>query len=724
MKKTAITLLVVSAITLLSSCKTTQEDASSQREGILTISLLADTTSQTIQAGRATADAVPSKAYDPTLLDDYTVDIYKDGQLYKNYPRFADMPLSLTLPEGNYKICAAKGELLPAAWESPHYAGSRDQISIREGKPVNATVTVTQANARVTVSFNEEGFPLLYDSYDAVLSTEHMGNDSLIYGSDETRAAHFMAEEEGTPLNITLRVTRKGSGIAYRIVPEELPRIKPRHDMHITFNTDDASVTGVGSITVQVDNTVTEIPMTISVPGTMLPKPAPEITASGFTSGNVETLTEGNTLDMATAVITARGRIKRCILTMPTNLGLKSEYDLAALSAADSAALIAKGLHWTSNLAGKTRAEVNFQDIIANIPSAGESMSSNTFTLTVDDAVPITQTSNTLELKVNVNAPVFGMAMTTADGWARHATLRGTVTDGNPSRLRYQYNDNGTWTDLALTPTVTEQEATARWEGLTPTNNYEVRAIYGTHVSAPFTFTTEPELQAGNSGFEDWNLYRMDTWPSDIPFYEPWSNGSNDKWWNTTNDITTSSHPSIATYGYTTFPSVSYVAGNGSARAAEIRTTGWGGGSTYAGGASIVKNRTAGKLYLWDGNEEGHPFVSRPLSMTFAYKYAPYGTDEFEAYIEVQHRSGGATTVLGSGSFRSNASVTDFASANVPITYTREDLQATHIYIHFVSTTSDSPATQPVQINLTDGDSNWKTHTGSILTVDDLNLAY
>lgn len=729
MKRTVSRLLVLGLATALCACGSRPEGTDSGREGQLIVSLQADTASKAVRPAAAAKSGAAAAVFDPMLLDDYTVDIYKDGQLYKNYPRFSDMPLSITLPEGNYELRAAKGSNLPAAWESPYYAGANKQIQIREGKPANATVTVSQANARVTVGFNAEGFPLLYDAYDAVLSTEYTGPDSLIFTPDETRAGYFMADESGTGLAITLRVVRKGTGIAYRIVPQQLPTIKPRHDMHITFNTDDASVTGIGSITVQVDDEVTEIPVTISVPGTMLPKPAPEITASGFTPGTVVTVTEGNTLDMATAVITARGRILSCRLSMPTNLGLKASYDLAALSAADSAALIAQGLRWTPNLKGKTRGEVNFQDIIANLPSAGESASSNTFALTVDDAVPITQTSNTLELKVNVNVPVFGLAMTAADGWARHAILRGTVTDGDPSRLRYQYNNGGTWTDIALVPTVDGPNATLRCDGLEPSTGYEVRATYGRHVSAPFTFTTETPGSLHNLGLDDWHVYELGTKIHNIRFYEPWANGTNgsDRWWNTNNDVTTSYQSGLITYSYKCFPAVSYVYDgyNGSSRAAEIRTTGWGGGNTSAG--IDAKNKTAGLLYLWDGTDgsrnthNGRAFGSRPSAMKFYYKYTPYNTDEFEGYVEVRNGS----TVIGTGSFRAGSQTDTYTEAVAPIRYTDERSHATHIYIQFISTTKSSPETRTrYTIDLADGDSGWTTNTGSILRVDEISLEY
>lgn len=120
----------------------------------------------------------------------------------------------------------------------------------------------------------------------------------------------------------------------------------------------------------------------------------------------------------------------------------------------------------------------------------------------------------------------------------------------------------------------------------------------------------------------------------------------------------------------------------------------------------------------------GQPFVSRPTGFSFNYKFAPYNSENFKAYVVVENRDNG-TVELGRGELVSGSEVKSFTNATVNIDYKNLTLKATHMYIVFVSSTSDNPQVKNVKGDkgafggYADG-----RRIGNVLTVDDIELIY
>lgn len=232
--------------------------------------------------------------------------------------------------------------------------------------------------------------------------------------------------------------------------------------------------------------------------------------------------------------------------------------------------------------------------------------------------------------------------------------------------------------------------------------------------------TLAPHSEAGSFGMDAYRWY---------------ANAEGDSFWSTRNELTTATSSGYTPY-YVSYSGTVSAPGD-SGLAAEISTLGYGEGSTFTAVGGNCKHTAAGMLFIGthDASSEteetfnyGQPWSSRPIGFSFKYKYAPYNSESFKAYMVVENRDNGSVTELARTEFTSNASVSTFTSKEVFIengTYKPSTLKATHIYIVFISSTAEKPAVQQVR-----GDKGAfagyadSKRIGSVLTVDDIELIY
>lgn len=268
--------------------------------------------------------------------------------------------------------------------------------------------------------------------------------------------------------------------------------------------------------------------------------------------------------------------------------------------------------------------------------------------------------------------------------------------------------------------------------GLDANTRYEVRALYlqdgKSYYSQAVSFTTEKEVQVADNSFEDWEMK-----PRISDYWEYYFFNSG---WDTMNGLTTSEGGNSIANSYRYIANSGTIPSEGDAKtgtkAALVRTVGWGKGTTAAGSLSTVKQCTIGELYLghFDAASklavyDGASFESRPLSMSFWYKYRPSKRgDQLWAEVQVVHKENGQTTVLGEGLVRRADTVDMWTQLTVPVTYRDKTKKATHIIIIFKSGEKAEKAYSffdevPPFANLSNGE-----YVGSKLWVDDVMLNY
>lgn len=391
--------------------------------------------------------------------------------------------------------------------------------------------------------------------------------------------------------------------------------------------------------------------------------------------------------------------------------------------------------------------------------------------------------AKTFEGEVAVDDPDLTLSLKNgdADVWATKAYLQVTASAKSrasrtisSSTVEIQYKEGEEWkawahqsydskTGLFLLTGMGGDASETQGE------SYTLRAAYKrggavVSTSGELTVTTEPKAQVGNAGFEEW--YSEKVWEKTpmggqkIYSFYPYSQDESDKWWSTTNALTTQSKgdyswyyaayagviPTNATdthtaswhvkqYGNASDFGVSEITedmldkANSGNTAMEIATIGWGKNNwtSQSSAQSGCKERSAGCLFIGtydvsSGMNLGHQFNARPSALNFAYKYYPYQSDKAKAYVTVY--SGDET--IGYGELLIDKAVSQYKTDDkVVINYTDLTKQATKLTIVFMSSNSESPQTLAIQgdkgLFSGYGDSR---HIGSILTVDDVKLIY
>ena len=261
--------------------------------------------------------------------------------------------------------------------------------------------------------------------------------------------------------------------------------------------------------------------------------------------------------------------------------------------------------------------------------------------------------------------------------------------------------------------------------GLEPATRYEIRARYKSAVSSVQEFTTEAAQQVENAGFEEWSewtYYVNKTglfWGDDVyqTNYAPYLNEES-RWWDCNNSETTPGDRTNTGASYKSFPMVSYVEGHESNRAAQMMTIAVSNSATS--GTAPFPTVGFGRIFTGVyGGEQGRPFASRPTRMSFWYKYSPYDSDSFKAYVSV--KSG--DTVIGEGTLTSSSSVSSWTQVYVDINYTVTDQKADTVYVEFVCGSGADKWQYGMDI-IYGGGLSANVHGGSILTVDDVELIY
>ncbi len=123
-------------------------------------------------------------------LDEFVVNIYNDAdEIVESFPRAADMPENIPLPEGTYYAEAYSDNNLPAEFENDYYYGVSDNFVIVASQTSNTSITCTLANIMVTVIYSDD----VIAGFDDYSTTVSNAGGSLEFIASETRPGYFDA---------------------------------------------------------------------------------------------------------------------------------------------------------------------------------------------------------------------------------------------------------------------------------------------------------------------------------------------------------------------------------------------------------------------------------------------------------------------------------------------------------------------------------------------------
>lgn len=677
-------------------------------------------------------------------VDDFWVEIFNSKKIRIFCEKYADAKdTTLYVNSGDYTLLATYGTENSVGFDKPFYKAEEPfTVGPQETKPLAATATL--ANVKVAVNFDENlDNKLSYEQYWAVVRNN---GKKLRFNPAETRAGYIPAGN----LEFVLVVKINGE---YKQYVHPAAEYAPND--FVTFNVSAPLMDGNLVIKVLIDNTVEIVEVDeIVVPiEDMLPIEEPAIYSEGFDNDNSITFvdTKAPVKNELWISATAKGVLSSAVLSIDCpDLGLPAEIDLATADDAVASAFEAKGIWWKFN-ADRTSLSISlldaYDDHISKLGyrgydhDAGRPLPAAEIGLKIEAAGGAARTAEeSYAIYVEPNAARGSFSWNDYDVWATkivNPVL--TLGEGKYDMTKIQYSMDGqTWIDFQ---DVTSSEySMGTVEGLDAGTTYYLRAIYDgwLEVAAPVSFTTEAAQQVGNAGFEEWQVLSytyttklISTSSGSRDWYIPWNADEDDIWWAVNSKKTMPSETTPQAQPYKVCPTVSFCTtdaheGTKSAQIATVFVSNGATSSTFAANSPWTYTSAAGELFIGaadaDGNHssEGHRFLSRPLELTFRYKYESYKEETFYVSVVLKNEQ---NEIIASNEVLDGAAASSWTEMSIPLNYINETSKASDIYICFKSTSASSPSydkDKSLEMNGT----TQKGHMGSVLKIDDLVLIY
>ena len=713
----------------------TEGPVDASEAGRVTFSLSADLRNDVVD--------VKSPAEDISV-DDFWVEIFNSKKIRVFCEKYADAKdTTLYVNSGDYTLLATYGTENSVGFDKPFYKAEEPfTVGPQETKPLAATATL--ANVKVAVNFDEDlDNKLSYEQYWAVVRNN---GKKLRFNPAETRAGYIPAGN----LEFVLVVKINGE---YKQYVHPAAEYAPND--FVTFNVSAPLMDGNLVIKVLIDNTVEIVEVDeIVVPiEDMLPIEEPAIYSEGFDNDNSITFvdTKAPVKNELWISATAKGVLSSAVLSIDCpDLGLPAEIDLVTADDAVASAYEAKGIWWKFN-ADRTSLSISlldaYDDHISKLGyrgydhDAGRPLPAAEIGLKIEAAGGAARTAEeSYAIYVEPNAARGSFSWNDYDVWATkivNPVL--TLGEGKYDMTKIQYSMDGqTWIDFQ---DVTSSEySMGTVEGLDAGTTYYLRAIYDgwLEVAAPVSFTTEAAQQVGNAGFEEWQVLSytyttklISTSSGSRDWYIPWNADEDDIWWAVNSKKTMPSETTPQAQPYKVCPTVSFCTtdaheGTKSAQIATVFVSNGATSSTFAANSPWTYTSAAGELFIGaadaDGNHssEGHRFLSRPLELTFRYKYESYKEETFYVSVVLKNEQ---NEIIASNEVLDGAAASSWTEMSIPLNYINETSKASDIYICFKSTSASSPSydkDKSLEMNGT----TQKGHMGSVLKIDDLVLIY
>ena len=420
-------------------------------QGKLSLELVSDTT--LVQNQTRASSLLELNSFANTA--DYAVEILQGTTSVQKYDRYDKLPDEVSLKPGDYTIQVSKGKNEPAAYSSPYFTGKQD-FTIIEGMTTPVTVTASMANSRVTVDLSDD-FIETYPEYTLSFMTNKM-KTPLEY--EPGSPMYFQADVAGTKLTIAMELVNVyGKEVEYTATTT----IKPKQWAALTVRTDEKGINGLAVDVTLNDGTNETIYVNIGIPDFMEQlKGAPWISSEGVfqwsLSNNDTTLTvesplEATKIKTTSVNITAGGKIANLFLSLYDGNSKTLSYDLANLSAEQSAELKEKyNMDMVSaDIKGSPGANFNLEGLLKSLFSAEAKTYTVEVSVTDNLPTPNTTTKKVVLTCAAIGAPQFGEIVPPAE-FEEGAYNGGdvTVTLGNlHSALKaFYFLDGTTETDL------------------------------------------------------------------------------------------------------------------------------------------------------------------------------------------------------------------------------------------------------------------------------------
>lgn len=635
--------------------------------------------------------------------------------------------LKVSTPEGRFRLTAEYGTNPILALNDPYYKG--DTIAeVEKGKTTSVSISCKVANALTSVVFGEptegQDFTADFSDYRVDVFVEEDENHTYVAPveiKDNGKSAYYRA---GTIPTFTFVGTVKETGKPYtfKLENDKLKDVANfaagKHCKIILTMAKAEAGLKVEVSKVEVKN----VDINETIPLDWLPKPKLE--------------TEGFDVDDATTLYMLEGATRKHTAKLNINLAkgygldeltfsvngdteLEGEYKLSEMTEEQRTAFVKKGI--VLPVIGDLNPAIDFSAATATA-TANEDGSDATLALSNVVATAYTRSNDALSYKLITTKIDPDLVVYPGNIWTKEFTPTPVCASGNESlfnkNVSFEYSKDGgnSWIASPKNEAIT---------GLNPGETYKVRSVCLGLVSDAKEVKTYPQIALENGDMEDWSYTNGPvSWSNKGPFWKRWYVNSikddSKEGWMTLNAYTVSDNDLKA-----------YISNSGTERsdkkhsgsyAAEIKTIGWGKGTTAATPASIIKKNTPGELFLGKIDNitpvYGLSYTSKPTAVKFYYIYEPEGSHSFKVEISLFN----GNTIIAKNEYYGMKSQDSnvYTEQILDFNYDKEvkDIEVTKISIRFISGENTNREVDKASIL------NSSRHTGNKLYIDDISLIY
>ena len=620
---------------------------------------------------------------------------------------------------GIYNVVAEYGDGSAVSLDAPYYKGVVENQRVNDGKATLVTVNCKVANALLSISYDESNLKFT-DVYEEGYYIKVVANGKPVVIKDIEKSAYFPA---GASFDVYFCAVKKGETEEKEIkLNVEYNTLNPADHLTLFLSPEPEKYEVPLSITKME---IQQVSINETIPMGWLPKP--KVTATGFDSNNTLAFVETEqkqaalNLNLSSALQDIKFKFDFQDEQFASSLQKDKEY---LLSNAEDKQAMETALGITLPSVGDKPESIDLSGLVAKLQTNAGEPTTNTIEVDVqaNNRWSSEDTEANRTYTITCNKPEFSIAVRPENCWSREFTIDEVMVSGNADvekikvNLVYQYYNGSEWVNCTTRDNVqgrTQQFADAAENIATKT--YKVRALYrGAIPSAEVEATLETPMQLPNSGMEEW--YEEDQ-SDHHNLWFPYARGANGSQWTTNNSETTNyrSESYCSTSGVKKSTSIIY---SGTA-AAWIRTVGHGIANTNVGSfwginGSVTGTGTIGVLSYSD------EFAVRPTQVSFYYRYIQKGDDAGVVRLKIENKD--QNVVL----FETNITVqnTDYIKRDIPITYSIENVCATHITLTFESGSKHTEVVKAkVRGHNADG-TEADEHYGSEFYVDDISLIY
>lgn len=635
--------------------------------------------------------------------------------------------LKVSTPEGRFRLTAEYGTNPILALNDPYYKG--DTIAeVEKDKTTSVSISCKVANALTSVVFGEktegQDFTADFSDYRVDVSVEEDENHTYVAPveiKDNGKSAYYRA---GTIPTFTFVGTVRGTGKPYTF---KLENDKLKDAANFTAGKHCKIILTMAKaeagLKVEVSKVeVEKVYISETIPLDWLPKP--KLETEGFDVDDATTL---YMLEGATREHTAKLNINLAKgygldeLTFSVNgdTELEGEYKLSEMTEEQRTAFVKKGI--VLPVIGDLNPAIDFSAATATA-TANEDGSDATLALSNVVATAYTRSNDALSYKLITTKIDPDLVVYPGNIWTKEFTPTPVCASGNESlfnkNVSFEYSKDGgnSWIASPKNEAIT---------GLNPGETYKVRSVCLGLVSEAKEVKTYPQIALENGDMEDWSYTNGPvSWSNKGPFWKRWYVNSikddSKEGWMTLNAYTVSDNDLKA-----------YISNSGTERsdkkhsgsyAAEIKTIGWGKGTTAATPASIIKKNTPGELFLGKIDNitpvYGLSYTSKPTAVKFYYIYEPEGSHSFKVEISLFN----GNTIIAKNEYYGMKSQDSnvYTEQILDFNYDKEvkDIEVTKISIRFISGENTNREVDKASIL------NSSRHTGNKLYIDDISLIY